>query len=619
MSTSKDWNLSNLPPEGHADVGPFFWELFTLAENERDRLKLPEVWDANHRLWRGNRWGAKANNNTVSLQLFFANVQRTVANITARNPVAECVDLDGTAEDQDKVASAKLKKWWKDTEQRAKLLRTCQQNEIYGITIEKAYWSARDKNPDILVCDPYACFPAPGYWEDIAKDPPYFCHAYPEPTAGVEKTFSLKPGTVEPSDTYSLLGEYRETNTPITSGSRDGAGNHHSNYYAAVHPSKTQSDNSEDRALVVEVWVRDNSTRKDGLPIYPDGIRKVTLTNEGKQVCDDVRNPNINWELNEQAQRRSFLFGRYPFYKANSYEDATSIWGFSAADQVSDLLKHLDEIMTKLVGWVKRCMMPIMVIPPGSGITRRMLSNKPGLVLYPDTHEAAGGIRYLQPPALPAYFFQIMEFLINLFDRTYAIQDADRGNAPSGVIAASAIVALQERNQVLIQHKINNIDYLVEQRGNCAMSLLQNHGHKVESIEVEGDRVDFSGVGLAGYNFNYVVESGSTMPKTSLQVQEQAVELAREGFIDAQALLETINFPNWKKIIERQGEDQLGAAMQILVQAGLPEQEAAYIVEILSQPQGGPGDTEQKTPPKQQTAPSVPQPGTPRAMQGQVM
>ena len=130
-------------------------------------------------------------------------------------------------------------------------------------------------------------------------------------------------------------------------------------------------------------------------------------------------------------------------------------------------------------------------------------------------------------------------------------------------------------------------------RGRCAISFFQNFGVFPELINAQGSTQPVRGIDLASREFNYVVESGSTVAKTSLQVQEQAEMLYKEGAIDRQALLETLNFPNWKEIIERVGEGQLGQALQILVQAGLPQETAAVLYQYLMQPQGGPGNRPQ--------------------------
>lgn len=104
-----------------------------------------------------------------------------------------------------------------------------------------------------------------------------------------------------------------------------------------------------------------------------------------------------------------------------------------------------------------------------------------------------------------------------------------------------------------------------------------------------------------------MVESGSTVARTSIQQQEQAMALYRDQAIDRQALLETINFPGWKQVVERVGEGQLENALQILVQAGMEEEDAAQLKQYLMETQTGP---------KAQQKSSEPQAGTPRAQQG---
>jgi len=194
-------------------------------------------------------------------------------------------------------------------------------------------------------------------------------------------------------------------------------------------------------------------------------------------------------------------------------------------------------------------------------------------------------IEFMQIPNLPATFFQVLELVVKFFDRVYQIEDADRGVGPQGVIAASAIVALQERNQVLMQTKTASIDYLAEQRSKWAIGLWQNWGIEEDTAEVTGDQIPFRMVNYINRKFNYVVESGSTTPKTSLQLQEMAKWLYEAKAIGQKGLLEAINWPNYKEEIERTAESQLDQALQILIDAGLPEDAAIKLKDFLIQTQ----------------------------------
>jgi hypothetical protein len=219
-----------------------------------------------------------------------------------------------------------------------------------------------------------------------------------------------------------------------------------------------------------------------------------------------------------------------------------------------------------------------------------MIRQRAGLVLQPRTSFSANGIKYLQVPNLPQDFFQLLELYVKFFDRISQIEDADRGDVPNRVVSGAAIAALQERGAVMMRSKIRATDYLVRQRGRAAISLYQNFGINPELVDLQEGPAMFKGIDHAGRRFDYLVESGSTVHKTQLQVQEQAVELYKLSAIDRQALLETLNFPRWKEIVERVGEGQLNMAMQVLVQAGLPQEMASYLTQFLMQNQGGPGN-----------------------------
>lgn len=620
----REHTLTTLPKEGHHAVGEFFWTKWAEAVQEKERLHLPERWLDNYRLFRGKHWerqdfSSRISRKKLSVNLFFANVQRTVANITARAPIAEVIDIDGNKDDlASEALTMQVKKWNNEGEQGKSLSSSVLNMEIYGITTEKAVYSPDKEETTTVVCDPFAFSPAPGFYEEL-NDCPYVCHAYPMEIEFVERLFNVK-GKVEGEEALNTFGVERENNRPIPTGTTYNSANYPGNFSDTPHPVK-QGLTTSSPALVVEVWIRDWTKEKTSEPLinpatgqpvinpetgeiamiettrdkYPGGIRVVTLTNRGKLVLADRPNPNVNPEIPRELTSNTYLYDHFPFYKANSYEDTSTIWGFSAAEQVGDINLKINEMITRLGAYLSRVTLPPLIIPQDSGITRSQVNNKPGLTLWPISTGLSQGIRFLEVPNLPNDFFKALEFYIQFFDRISQIEDADRGVAPSGVIAAQAIAALQERGAVMIRAKIRAVDYLVRQRGRCAISFFQNFGQKLQSVEVSGEQLQLQGVQLIGRQFNYVVESGSTIAKTTLQVQEQAVNLYREGAIDRRALLETLNFPGWKDIIERAGEGQVDQALQILISAGLDEDMAMQLREFVMQPGQGPGDTKESS------------------------
>ncbi len=612
------YNMANLPPSTEKEeVGKFAQNLFEEALNEKERIGLPNKWAYSYAMFRGDHWQqrkgyGKKSKTKVTVNLFFANVLRTISNVTARRPMAEVVDLESGNDGVDTALTARTRKWWKETKQQSKLKETALKMEKYGITIEHPVYTKRKNDCDIIVMDCFACFPAPGNWKNFDEDCPYFCKAFAENCDLIEKRYGLKPGTVKPDEVYSTLGEIREESRPTPSNAYPGTAAATGNYADPnMHPVNEGSSYLQRRALVVELWIRDTNTKE-----YPDGIRRITITNLGKLVLEDTKNPNLNWQLDINAIKQTHAWGKFPFYKENSYIDTTSPWGFSALDQIGDLNKKVDEIVSRLMAWVMRVMYPPLICAKETGITKAMINSKPNLVLMPEKIAHVNGIRFEPVPNLPSNFIEILNIILSFFDRIYQIEDADRGVGPKGVIAASAIVALQERNAVLMEEKINSIDGLVENRGKWKISMDQNFGFIKEPVEVDGEPIEIRGTDLVGRKFNFVVESGSTVPKTSLQVEEQAKELYAAGAIDRQALLEALNFPNWKKIIERAGEGQVEQAIQILVSAGLDEETAYMLKEYVMQPDQGPGGSSQGKGQKPKPKSGVEAVGKPKAMQG---
>ena len=627
-----EWTTSNPPPEGHKDVGPFCWKLFEDAVRAKEREFLFDRLLKSYNLYRRQRRANTTKGKSlVIMNLFFANVERTVANIVSKRPVFTIVDFDGDKHDIARLSTNAAIEWWKKTNQQSSLTKSATNMEIYGTTIEKACWNSDKKEPEFVIVDPFSAFPAPGAYDDIGADPPYFHHAYPEDIPVIRAAFDV-PDDVEisTSDLYSLFGEERVDFKPLAGGNKPQVNTNTNSGYGVERRTEYRTP----RGLVVETWLRDYSKEKievevalgkdeNGDPIigtqiveqekYPGGIRVVTTTNDGQLVLSDMGNPSINDALPKDIQKKSYLYNRFPFKHARSYVDPVSTWGFSGIEQVGDINNAINRIISRMTAYCERAMYPPLVVPKNCGVATSKLSNKPNLIIRPDNIEACNAIRFVNVPNLPSSFINVFNMLVGMHDRIYQIEDADRGAAPGNVIAASAIMALQERNNVLIQKKITSVEDLIVFRGSCYLSFKQNYGLNTELVSMDDEPWEFRGLDIAGLSFGFVVEPGSTTPRTQAQAREEAKEAFKLGIIDRQAYLELTNFPNYKAILERVSEGQLGQAIQILIQAGLDEKTARGLYEYLQQQQFGKGE-EEKTVAEGQ--PQAMRGGVPKAQQG---
>lgn len=608
----KKHNLANLPQKGNPEVPSFFGNIYENCLAERDRLGMLQRWMANYVITRAKRQinsrikelllgGHSA---TLSLGLVGANIERTVANITARNPVASVQSTTGD-EGISAAVSAMCDYWNNDEEQHDSLETSVKIQETYGTVIEKAVLDAQTKKMRCVSLDITAFLPCPGKFHNVQRMP-YCCHHYVEDIDVLEQRFDLKKDTVqESSGIQELFLTDREdiiADSNLATGTTEGfpvassvgAGNR-GKYQAKENDAALPFEN---KTVVVEVWCKDHSTYKHptaGEQLrHPGGIRLVVLardTKDGYKVLYDGPNPNVNWALAPKDVEKTFLFTRYPFYATRSYKDTEMFWGFAQAETTGDIAQAIDELWRTIVRYLKMTLQPPVILPRDTGLDASHFVYMPRLILQPNSHQTAQGIRILALPAPPAWLFQALDVLVRFFDRTSQIEDVDRGDAPSGIVAASAIQMLQERAAVLIRAKIRAVDSLVRNRGRCFISFLQNFHTEEEIVNVSGTPVPFRGIDFIGGEFAYIVESGSTVIKTEAEDRQMAVDLFGIGAIDQRALLETVKFANWRQIIERMNQaGPLEQAMQIMVDAGMPVEFVEQLYQFLQQSQGGPGD-----------------------------
>jgi hypothetical protein len=604
----KKHNLANFPPKGSPEVASFFGELYEGALAERDRLGMPQRWLANYVITRAKRQiNSKlrdmlmgGHSASLSLGLVGANIERTVANITARNPVASVQSTTGD-ESISAAISAKCDFWNNAEEQHDTLETSVKIQETYGTVVEKVVLDMETQEMRCVPLDITAFIPAPGKFHNVQRMP-YCCHHYVEDMDALEKRFGIKSGVLqESSGIESLFLTEREDavmDSNISSGSTSGFPSgvgHSSGYYRATENDPGTPYNN--KTVAVEFWCKDYATRKingEDRLVHPGGIRVLVIardTREGYKVLYDGPNPNVNWALTPEQVEKSYLFKRYPFNVTRSYKDTEMFWGFAQAETTGDIAQAIDELWRIIVRYLKMCLQPPVIIPKDTGLDSSHFAYIPRLILQPNSYQTSQGIRILEMPAPPAWLFQALDVLVRFFDRTSQIEDVDRGDAPSGIVAASAIQMLQERAAVLIRAKIRAVDSLVRNRGRCYISFLQNFHVEEEVVNVSGTAVPFRGIDFLGGEFAYIVESGSTVIKTEAEDRQMATDLFGMGAIDQRALLETIKFTGWRDIIERMNQaGPLEQAMQIMIDAGMPEEFVQQLYEFLQQSQGGPGD-----------------------------
>ena len=660
-SLLEKFNAGKLPPKGHALTGRYFKDAWEKARKEKiARLDMHARWIELHAMYRGRK--RRRVYPRVGANYLFKTIESYCATLTEKVPIAEISAGDADDPMQVKAFDSEAKEWWMETEQQISLFASCQNMQLYGTTIEKCVWDQKKGEPDIIIRDPFNIFPEPGYkmcdMELSALYDVEFMYAHE-----IRQQFGVSEDVEIPSDgEEQVAGTSRER---VRGGKAvpDRDSMHYQSHYATVTGVAGQQETLRQQTLVVEIWVRDNSTERipitekvpilDGMgrpagynevetgefnevPIYFDGIRRVVICPAllgsagvpGGVLADDS-NPNINWGLLEtriediatngipvvegidpqtkepvikimkatieeaeawvleRAKTCYPLWGQFPYNVTPSRVDTSQWWGFSIIEQLEELQGKAELMLTKYLVALERAMYPIFLNPQQSGVADAELSNDPSCIIHP-TFAAAQYMKFIDYPAPPSAYLEALQYVMYEMDIVSMTPEVTEGRKPKGITAAAAIIALQDKAATLFQPQVWQIDKLIRNRGRMWVHFKLNFDTTAKQVKVDDEFIKFRATNLFA-NFKFEVESGSSAPITKAGRRQQFVELRKMGDMDRESMLDMLDVPQTKLIIERLTEEEsVPRALELLVQAGMPLEWAQQIYGFVMQDQFAP-------------------------------
>lgn len=604
--TKKDYE--GYPPQDHKDVGKWCYNQFLIAKAEKDRLKMHSKWLVNYSIFRGDHFKNKDSKYPlVPVNLAYVTVSRTKANLTDNQPRFEVVARDEQADTSAPVMNAAAIDWWQRTRQQINLSDSIHNSELYGSSIEKTVFDTSLESglgdATTLIVDNFKVFPWPGIRE-IQKMPKFFEVEILE-LDEIVRRWPETGSQVKAEDAWSdLVGKDRENVKAGTSNSTiSAAGNLPKGYVTSSGPG--ESDKVK-RAMVIECWVRDYTTVSEmqqqpmiddmgqpsvdpmtGQPMlqdveitkpkYPGNIRCLHIANEGKVVLDDVPNPSINPNLPIELASQTYLWDKFPYNKLDSNTDTSNFWAFSIIEQIEILIRELNKKISQIAAYIDKTIRPTIIMPMNIGVEQHNVSNLPGQIWWVTNPVMSQYARYLQPPPLNQDFYNYIKMLLELIDSITGIHDVTQGKRPTGVTAASAIIALQEKAETMFREKIRNLTLVLEERGRMWISHVQNWYTEERKLKLSGklkedmqmDYLPYRGSDMLG-QYGFEVATGSTMPKSMFVRQQQAQSLFTIKAIDQKALLEAFEWPDREQVMQRMMLGPLGMLEDRLMKAGMP-------------------------------------------------
>lgn len=559
-----------------------------LSESKRARQGVDQKWMEFYRFFRGKQWKDKrpSYRHSEVLNYIFSEVQNVLVLMTDNRPRIEILPEDPTDVEFANILSEILTSKWDVNEWANVVAEAILDGSIYGTAIGCVPYK-----PELLDGlgdfafeseDPFHCFPDPNAKSKINDEYcNYFITAVPTDVANVKREYPDKADLIKPdlSDmSTSSFDPYDTTEMRLKSPIDNRV------LIETYRPNQAGKPNQVLKVTCylksyenIEEVVGEETDPTTGLTKqlyqskkkYPNG-RKIVVAN-GVLLSDD-ENPYIN--------------GKFPYAKFVDNMLPREFWGQGDVEQ----LKSPQEIVNKIMSYALDVLIlmgnPIWVVDTEAMVETTNLTNQPGLIV-----EKTKGSEVRRESGV-----QLQPFVLQMFDlmtervmgKLGSTADVSKGIAPSPNSSGYAIEQLQEAAQTKIRGKARNLEAFLKEVGDLMVDrILQfystprivrltnnQNASKYFKFSVE-DVADESGdvkrvATISDYQetpmgmqeaaprqvelkskLDIRISVGSSLPYAKQVRTANGFKLYEMGIIDAEELLEQIDYPNRDRIVEK--------------------------------------------------------------------
>lgn len=288
------------------------------------------------------------------------------------------------------------------------------------------------------------------------------------------------------------------------------------------------NNNTTKKATFYEYWYREDGTIN---VIYAAGNR----------VLKHIRNV--------------YKHGRYPFVPFVAKKNRKSILGISECRNLLGNQKLLNKLVEIPVVNSLLVANPIMLISSSSGIDANKVTSKPGQIWT--VRDDGAGVKYLNPPVLGGEVFRMIDQMTQFMERIGGVYDANTGETPGGVTAASAIQLLQEQGSIPLKGITRNLYATLKEVYEQMVELIKEFYTETRYLRVTGkdgkmEFMEFNALKYKAIDFDIRVSAGASTPTSKAFIAQLGLDLFSQGILLPSEYVDMLeNLPNKEKIVER--------------------------------------------------------------------
>jgi hypothetical protein len=534
--------------------------MLNMARNARRTTS--ETWRESESLYMGEHWrgmNMPEFKNQLTLDMIANVIDTQIPIMSSRPPKIDVIAVG--PDDESKyianVLQAQLDDLWYIRDMATLVPEWLTDYLVYGTGVVKLAWNMYDDLPDCDIVDPFSFYVNPSATK--LENAQWIIHAAPRPLYEIKKLFPEKGKYVE---SEGKLGQYEALKvTDVKQGDRtlvqvtDTKGQE-TNYFEGTSDAM---ESMEDRALLIEVWMRDGSVEytneKDevGKPKYPGGIRKICMADNVILYDGPSR-----YQFLDEENRCPYPF---PFVVLKNGGSSHAFWGKPEPKRLKSINLALDRIASQVMDNVHLMANPMWVVDETADVSDQ-ISNKPGQVIR---KRGPGQVKMESPSSIPSYVFNFYSLLVDMFETVSGVTRSTMGKQEPNVTSGIQAQVYRSAATSKIDFKARQLDAAMQIIGSIWIAMIKNLGTSMHQMEFK-DGEDSANITYVGNEFadtdtQVRARVGSMLPDNRAYIEEKLLSLAQMGLVtDPEYILENMQLPGVERLLQqmRQKDKKLG-------------------------------------------------------------
>ena len=528
---------------------------------KRSRRLTSQLWRESEKLYMGNHWentNMPEFKNQLTLDMIANVIDTQIPIMSSQPPKIDVIPVGATDESKfvAKTLQAQIDDLWYMRDMSTLVPEWLTDYLVYGTGIVKLNWNMHDDLPDCDMVDPFSFYVNPSATK--LENAQWIIHMAPRPIYEIKELFPEKGHLVKPMGKMSEFEALKITEVKQGDKSLIQVTDSHGTETNYFEGETEAMQNLEERALLVEVYMRDGSVEytqeesdkdgKVGKPKYPGGLRKICMANDIILYDGPSR-----YQFLDKMNRCPYPF---PYVVLKNGGSAHSFWGKPEPKRLKSINLALDRIASQVMDNVHLIANPMFVVDETADV-QDQINNKPGAVIR---KRGPGQVSMLQPASIPGYVFNFYQLLVDMFETVSGVNKATMGKQEPNVTSGVQAQVYRTASTSKIDFKARQLDSAMQILGQMWIAMIKNMGseqHSLSMKDAEGNQAEVIYQGMEFADIDQMVRArvGSMLPDNRTYVEEKILSLAQAGLIqDPEYILENMQLPGIERLINQMRE-----------------------------------------------------------------